>query len=174
MKDRQRTEMFSNMLIGITVILTLLSCYWFLAPFFARMGVSNQYVNEVLLMYSEYFNEPRNLKFFIILLTGCSAAFRMGNSTQVSWSNILLCSAIGTGVFLLQPANSMLYALTSLVGLGMMTYGYSLIARKSKDSEEPEGEGEFKQETQKKVNSDSVNIPYTFRNNGRQHKGWIN
>lgn len=174
MKDRQRTEMFSNMLIGITVILTLLSCYWFLAPFFARMGVSNQYVNEVLLMYSEYFNQPISLKLFIILLTGCSAAFRMGNSTQVSWSNILLCSAIGTGIFLLQPANSMLYALTSLVGLGMMTYGYSLIARKSKDSQEPEGEGEFKQETQKKTNSDSVNIPYTFRNNGRQHKGWIN
>lgn len=173
-KDKQKSEKLCTMLMMISFIVTLLSCYWQIAPMLARMGISNKYVNMAMLMYKDYFSQPFKIKVFCFILLCCSSTFRIGKKVEKSWKEIIITTIAGTALYLLCPAGPILYFLLSMTGMCLIIYGTSLLFRKLKGDEAPDEDEGFEQTTKNMPTKYSVNIPYEFVWKKKWHKGWIN
>lgn len=173
-KDKQKSESLCTALLIFGIVVMGLSCYWQLAPIMAQFGWTNKYFNMAMLLFKDYFSQPMKIKLFVFVMIACASAFRIGKKVDKSWKHIFIYSAIGIALFFLIPDNSVIYTLTSFVGMGFTIYGLSLIFRKMKGDEVPDEDEGFIQNEKLIETKDSVNIPFKYMYKGKERDGWIN
>ena len=173
-KDKQKSESLCTALLIFGIVVMGLSCYWQLAPIMAQFGWTNKYFNMAMLLFKDYFSQPMKIKLFVFVMIACASAFRIGKKVDKSWKHIFIYSAIGIALFFLIPGNSIIYTLTSFVGMGFTIYGLSLIFRKMKGNEVPDEDEGFEQNEKLIETKDSVNIPFKYMYKGKERDGWIN
>ncbi len=173
-RDRQKSEAHCTALMLIAIVLTSMTCYWQAAPQLAQLGLTNRWVDTAMLMYGKWLSHPLRFKALAYVFIATSAAFRLGKKIDSSWRKIGILSALGTLLYLMCPRDGILYGVTSFTGMGIAIYGLSLLFRKLKDSDVPDEDEGFEQNTALVANKDSINIPYVFGWKGRQWNGWIN
>ena len=172
--NSEKNEGFCTMLMMLSLIITVLSCYWQTAPILSKFGWTSPIVDIIVLMFKEYFSRPMVMKGFTMILILCSCAFRMGQYVEFSWKRVLSIAFGGMALYFVMPVNGFLYTLTSLAGLALSIYGLSLVFRKYKGESEMTEDVGFEQNKRKIVNKFSINIPFRFYWKGRWHYGWIN
>ena len=174
MAKDEKNNAFSILCLTGSLILTLLSCYWFCAPRLARYGISAGYLNEVMYLYRDFFSDVYTLKGFSAILIICCAAFRTGKKQEIKWSTIGGYCGAGVLLYFIYPKDPYLYTFTSLTGLMFMIYGFSLIFRRLRGNFKPDEEEGFLQCDDKIETEYSVNIQYHYYYKQQLHNAWIN
>lgn len=173
-RDKQKSDALSTSLLVFSIILTGMECYWQLAPKLAAMGISNDFVNSIFLLYKNYFSVPLKVKGLAFLLLVCSCVFRTGTQVEASWGKIAGFSAVGSLVYFINPDDGAIFTITTAAGLFTAAYGLTLLFRRMKGEDVPDEEEGFKQNERLINTKDSINIPYIYTWKGKQRKGWIN
>ncbi|MDY6418627.1 MAG: TraM recognition domain-containing protein [Bacteroidales bacterium] len=172
-KDEKQSAFATATLIG-AVGLTGLSIYFQLAPHLAAAGHELKTFNMIIGIFKDAFLNIPGLKAFILLLVFGSGAMKVNKKKDVKVSTAIIWSVIGILVFFLPTQNHpYLYALTSIAGLSLCVYGFSLFFRMMKGGKAPD-EDSFLQCDDLIETEYSVNIPYHYTYQKKLHKAWIN
>lgn len=173
-RDAKKTESLSLGLIAFSLVLTFLYIYWLIAPILAQKGLRYGFLEQIVLLYKEYFLSPYKFKGLAFLLLLCSTACRSGKKKAASVKEIIVYCLIGPILYFIPIDNPLIHSLSMLIGLFLSNYGYSLLVRNIWNQEEPDDEEGFDQTRVPIVTKDSINIPYVFTYKKKSHKGWIN
>lgn len=173
-RDTQKTESLSWALIAFSLVLTFLYGYWLTAPVLASHGIRFGFLEQIMLLYKDYFSHPWKIKGLAFMLLVCSAMFRSGKKTTTTVGKIVLWCIAGTVIFFIKVEDPLIHVITMLVGLFLSNYGYSLLVRNIWEEAEPDDDEGFEQTQRLIMTKDSINIPYVFIYKNKQYKGWIN
>lgn len=173
MARNEKNDAFSTSCILGAVVLTLLLCYWRLAPMLAARGVEAHLLNKILVNFRTWFSRPTSLKAFCLIFIAASAAMKTGKKKETTMQAAASWSLAGTLLYLMPTGSPYLLILTSFAGLGLCIYGYGLFFRKMKGGEAPD-EDSFLQCDEKIESEYSVNIPYHYTYQKKRHDAWIN
>lgn len=173
-RDTQKTETLSWTLIAFSIVLTFLYAYWLLAPVLAANGIRVGFLEQVVLLYKDYFNSPFKIKIIGFILIVCSAMCRSGRKTSSTMKEIAFFCITGTALYFIPFRNVAVHAPLMATGLFLCNYGYSLLVRNIWTEEEPDDEEGFEQTERLIMTKDSINIPYVFIYKKQKRKGWIN
>lgn len=173
-RDSKKIESLSMSLIAFAIILSSLYVYYIMAPSLAQKGVRLGFVEQVILLYRDYFEQPYRYKGLTFLLLICSTMFRSGKKTTPSKITLICCCILGPVLYFLPVGNPSLHTLSIYAGLFVTNYGYSLLMRSIWTNDEPDDDIGFDQTRRLIETKDSINIPYVFWYKGKKHKGYIN
>lgn len=173
-RDTRKIETLSWGLIAFSVTITFLYIYWIIAPILALNGIRFSFLEQVILLYKEYFMSPYKIKGLAFLLLVCSTACRSGKKSATPIKTIIIYCVIGPLLFFIPFKDPVLQASSMLVGLFLGNYGFSLLIRNVWVNDEPDDDEGFDQTRHPIVTKDSINIPYVFTYKKKSYKGWIN
>ena len=173
-RDSKKIESLSMSLIAFAIILSSLYVYYIMAPSLAQKGIRLGFVEQVILLYRDYFEQPYRYKGLTFLLLICSTMFRSGKKTTPSKITLICCCILGPVLYFLPVGNPLLHTLSIYAGLFVTNYGYSLLMRSIWTDDEPDDDIGFDQTRKLIETKDSINIPYVFWYKGKKHKGYIN
>ena len=173
-RDTRKIETLSWGLIAFSVTITFLYIYWIIAPILALNGIRFSFLEQVILLYKEYFMSPYKIKGLAFLLLVCSTACRSGKKSATPIKTIIIYCVIGPLLFFIPFKDPILQASSMLVGLFIGNYGFSLLIRNVWVNDEPDDDEGFDQTRHPIVTKDSINIPYVFTYKKKSYKGWIN
>lgn len=174
----EKNDAFSTWCILGAIILTAITCYYQIIPSLAARGVNltaisgvNRFINQ---LFGNIFSEHWYIRGLSLLLIMASAMMKTGKSSEESLATAVLWSIIGTVLYLLPiQDNGIVYAATCLLGMIACIYGYGLLFRRIEAGKAPE-EDSFLQCDELIESEYSVNIPYHYTYEKKEHKAWIN
>lgn len=170
----EKSESFSvSCIVGATA-LTLICCYWFSYRFLASHGLTNRWVDAMLMNFATFYHRPIQTKWFAMLLIVTSGMTRTGKKVKNSWPSIFTYIGIGTLLYFIHPGNGPLFIVSSFLGMSFSLFGYSLLFRRMKDAPDMLGEESFEQCDRLVQTPYSVNIPTEYTWKKKLHHGWIN
>lgn len=172
-RDKEK-EQKSDFIIAVAYLMTIGLCIYHLGPWLAERGVSGGWFMEAFAIISSMFENNNEMKLLAVLVIALGSIIRTGRKIETQWSTIITWTVAGFIIYMLPVKNAILYSITSIAGLMMLTYGLALIARKLKGMQEPDDDEGFMQ-TRELMNTDnSVNLPYKFKYQKKWYDGWIN
>lgn len=174
---RQYTTLGTTVLI-ISWGLLVMNIYYFGFPFFHNIGLEHKIWTDFMLQmrHAGLFSSQYKLKLWAEAIAVLSHLIKTHTPTDMKWAAIAGIGIAGLLMYFLPIKDPLAYILCTPAGFLMFNGGIALAIRKfSEDTlDEPDEDETFAQETKKKNNKYSINIPYTFRYKKKNRKGWIN
>lgn len=174
MSDKQKTETLSWTLLGFSIVITVVYCYYLAAPVLAANGIRSKILETIVLLYIDFFRMPFAIKGVAFVLLICSAMSRTGVRTNAKLSTMAVSTAVSIFLYFMPIPNPLIHVPSILAGLFIGNYAFALIFRNIWSNDEPDNEEGFLQTERLIKTKDSINIPYVYTYKGRRRKGWIN
>lgn len=174
---RQYTTLGTVILI-VPVVILAVTIYYFAFPIFHKIGWEHPVLTAIMLHLREAgaFRSLLTIKLTAEVIAFLSHLFKTHTPTSLPWWLIILTTVTG-GIMYFLPLKSPV-SLIAIMPLGflLLNGGVALTVRKltSENLEHPDEDETFAQETRKKTNKYSVNIPFIFHYKKKDRKGWIN
>lgn len=180
-------------LLTVGILILIFHCYWFCYPFFESLGLTNVFVNKIVIGLNSGLGLYDNILFgkvwaLLFLFFYCLGT-RGVKKEEMKMTTIIYCLIIGFFLYFLnwwildvstidKSMRCSIYMLTLFGGYSSLLIGGVWIRRiinvdLMKDRFNVENES-FMQETEKKENPDSINLPTKFTYLGKEQDGWIN
>lgn len=172
--DKQKSATLSWTLLGFSISLTGIYCYYLIAPVLAGFGIRFKVVEMVVIMYKEYFANPLAIKGLAFILLICSTMSRTGVRTDSKISTMATWAVVSLALFFIPIPNPLLHVPCIITGLFLGNYAFGLIFRNIWSNDEPDEDEGFRQMERLILTNDSINIPYVYTYKGKKRKGWIN
>ena len=136
MNDREK--MFRPM-ITVGIVLTALNVYWFCSGFFAKFGLTPDFMFEVMMDLSKtgMFDNQFILKAFAILSLFLGNIARRGRYKFCSWKEIIIYLVVALAVFFLPRFNDVIYIITSVTGLILCSIAFGKLGNKFGGMKDP-------------------------------------
>ena len=172
--------MYSAFLI-LSGAITLVMIYYEAYPLWAAFGLSGKLTDSLMLALHKAgtLRSWWSVRTISLLFCTLSVIVRSGSSREAACYEIALPVALGAGMFFggHYSGNGILYVAMTMVGFGLYLLGAIALGRAInaiKAGTLAEENDTFPQCERLIQNRFSINIPTTFQDKGRQHKGWIN
>jgi len=170
----EKSDSFATTTMAVAIVLTMLTCYYQMAPTLAASGVSFPTANKVMLFLSGMLVNTWTVRLTILLMCAASAGMKNYRKVDVSLAQAIIWPAVGTAMMLLPTQElGFLYVLTCISGMSVSMWAYSLPFRRVKGGYAPE-EDSFLQTDELIETEYSVNIPYHYFYKGKRHNAYIN
>ena len=172
--------MFTAFLI-IAGALAMFMIYYEAYPFWAGLHLSGKLTDSMMLgIYrSGLMRNWWYVRAVILFFCTFSVIVRSGSSKEAQWQEIALPVGLGLALFFggKSAGNGLLYVLMTVAGFGLYLLGAIALGRAInaiKAGTLAEENDTFPQCERLIQNRFSINIPTTYQDKGRRHKGWIN
>lgn len=176
--NKQQYEQYYWAMMATAYFILMVNIYFFAHPLFADFGMSHPAIRAVLidLRNGGALDVSWKSKAITYIFIFLSHITRSGKGKDASWIHILSLLIVGGLIYFLPPFSSVIYIITSIVGLAMSAWGFALIARRlgSFNVDVNDDNETFAQCEELIETDDSINIPMKFQYKGKMHKGWIN
>ena len=184
--DLRSLAKIMDMLRGVAMILVVANIYWFCRELVAgwRFHTETMKVLSNLNDAGSLFSNPWNAKWWALLLLALSCFGTKGvKNEKIQWRQIWIILSVGASLFFLNwwmvsLGWTMLYIATTIAGFVCLLLGGVWISRLLKnnmmDDRFNEENESFMQETEKKTNEYSINLPTKFFYKKKWNRGWIN
>lgn len=184
--DLRSLAKIMDMLRGVAMILVVANIYWFCQSLIGgwRFHAETMKVLSSLNDAGSLFSNPWNAKWWALLLLALSCFGTKGvKNEKIQWQQIWIILSVGAALFflnwwMLYIPWTFLYIITTVAGFVCLLLGGVWMSRLLKNNmmgdrfnEENES---FMQETEKKTNDYSINLPTKFFYKKKWNKGWIN
>lgn len=172
----EKNDGFSTACILGAVVLVGLSIYYQMVPTLIEKEVipPNHISIIALRNFRSIFSGTWTVRGLSLLLIMASAMMKTAKSVETTIWTAIAWSVAGTVIFML-PFQELIvpYTLTCLLGMALCIYGYGLLFRRIDKGEAPDEES-FLQCDELITSEYSVNIPYHYTYQKKEHKAWIN
>lgn len=177
MAANEKNQAFSTACLIAAMFVAAVSAYYQLVPTLIKGGhvfPGMNTLNEVIVIFRPLLKGSYIPRALCLLLIAASAIMRTSKPNEGETVTPIVCSIVGTGIFMLPLQNNgLLYPFMLIVGFVMCVYGYTLMCNHIKGSVAPE-EDSFLQCDDLIESEYSVNIPYHYTYQKKLHKAWIN
>ena len=175
-----------DMLRGISIVLVVANIYWFCHSLVGEWQFHPQTMKVLTGLDNAggVFHNVWNAKWWSLLLLALSCFGTKGvKNEKIRWSQICIFLSIGAALFFLNwwmvsAGLLLLYIITSVAGYVCLLLAGVWMSRLLKnnmmDDRFNEENESFMQETERKDNEYSVNLPTRFYYKKKWNKGWIN
>lgn len=184
--DLRSLAKIMDMLRGVSIILVVANIYWFCQSLIGgwRFHAETMKVLGNLNDAGGLFNNPWNAKWWALLLLALSCFGTKGvKNEKIKWKQIWIFIGVGATLFFFNWWMVYLnwnipYIVTTIAGFVCLLLGGVWMSRLLKnnmmDDRFNEENESFMQETEKKTNEYSINLPTKFFYKKKWNKGWIN
>ena len=184
--DLRSLAKIMDMLRGVAMILVVANIYWFCRELVAgwRFHPETMKVLSGLNDAGSLFSNPWNAKWWALLFLALSCFGTKGvKNEKIKWRQIWIILSAGVALFflnwwMLYIPLTFLYIITTVAGFVCLLLGGVWMSRLLKnnmmDDRFNEENESFMQETEKKTNEYSINLPTKFFYKKKWNKGWIN
>ena len=184
--DLRSLAKIMDMLRGISIVLVVANIYWFCHSLVGEWQFHPQTMKVLTGLDNAggVFHNVWNAKWWSLLLLALSCFGTKGvKNEKIQWSQIWLFLSIGAALFFLNwwmvsAGLLLLYIITSVAGYVCLLLAGVWMSRLLKnnmmDDRFNEENESFMQETERKDNEYSVNLPTRFYYKKKWNKGWIN
>ena len=184
--DLRSLAKIMDMLRGISIVLVGANIYWFCHSLVGEWQFHPQTMKVLIGLDNAggVFHNVWNAKWWSLLLLALSCFGTKGvKNEKIRWSQIWLFLSIGAALFFLNwwmvsAGLLLLYIITSVAGYVCLLLAGVWMSRLLKnnmmDDRFNEENESFMQETERKDNEYSVNLPTRFYYKKKWNKGWIN
>ena len=155
--------------------------YYEAYPLWVAAGLSGKLTDSLMLAVYEAgtLRSWWSVRTICLLFCTLSVIVRSGSSKEADWYEIALPLILGAGMFFggHYAGNGILYVAMTVVGFGLYLLGAIALGRAInaiKAGTLAEENDTFPQCEELIQNRFSINIPTTYQDKGRQHRGWIN
>ena len=184
--DLRSLAKIMDMLRGISIVLVVANIYWFCHSLVGEWQFHPQTMKVLTGLDNAggVFHNVWNAKWWSLLLLALSCFGTKGvKNEKIRWSQICIFLSIGAALFFLNwwmvsAGLLLLYIITSVAGYVCLLLAGVWMSRLLKnnmmDDRFNEENESFMQETERKDNEYSVNLPTRFYYKKKWNKGWIN
>ena len=184
--DLRSLAKIMDMLRGISIVLVVANIYWFCHSLVGEWQFHPQTMKVLTGLDNAggVFHNVWNAKWWSLLLLALSCfGTKGGKNEKIRWSQICIFLSIGAALFFLNwwmvsAGLLLLYIITSVAGYVCLLLAGVWMSRLLKnnmmDDRFNEENESFMQETERKDNEYSVNLPTRFYYKKKWNKGWIN
>lgn len=177
MAKDEKKEGFSTACILFAVVCCILSYIWWAAPDLARAGLNirDSLFGTILMMFAPVLRNSYIMRVFSLVLIAASATQKTTKKNDgATKEKAIKWSIAGTATMLLPLHGlSVLYGIVLIAGFALSLYGYHMFFRVIKGGQAPD-EDSFQQCDDLIETDVSINIPYHYTYQKKNHKAWIN